>query len=106
MSLLQTARDAWKQIRRDKWPTGYEAVVYSEVLQEEVIWAADDTNVTNSHKKIVYREALVRRIVRANLSPHALRELHGLLKVLPEDHFKVVDLFATSKTVSKGGTNV
>lgn len=96
MNLLQTARNAWKTINLKKWPTDFEVLVYSEVLGEDVVWAADDTKVRNPHNRVVYRESLVRKIIRSKLAPAAMANLHELLKVFPEDHFQVTEIFSTT----------
>lgn len=94
MNLLKTAQETWKVIVREKWPSGFKAIVFSETLGESVVWAADNADIEKSHNLVIYRETLIRKILRAKLTPDGLKELHNLLKVLPEGHFQVTEILS------------
>jgi hypothetical protein len=97
MNLLQMSLEVWNSLRDKKWPSGFTAVVNSKVLGERVIWAADDTVISDRQGMVVYREELIRKIVRLKLTPAELRTLHEALKLVADSTFQLAEIIRINR---------
>lgn len=91
MSLLQMSVEIWHSLRDKQWPSGFIAIVNSKVLGERVIWAADGTVISDTQGMVVYREDLIRKIIRLRLTPAELRTLHEALKFAADSNFQLAE---------------
>ena len=86
---LEHAKEAMRRLKVTRWPRGIVMTVWSDVLNDRILLAADGDPVANSGGLVVYWESEVRKLVQGKLAPDLLRILHATKKALPGAHLEV-----------------